>query len=51
MCVCVQFEGMVQEYDRKHTIYFKLHQEMQDLNVKVEGLQQVCKMLPASYEP
>ncbi|KAL3142461.1 hypothetical protein ABBQ38_002789 [Trebouxia sp. C0009 RCD-2024] len=36
-----EFQEMVQEYDTKHAIYFKLHQEIQDLSVKVEGLQQV----------
>lgn len=42
MCaLCLQFQEMVQEYDTKHAIYFKLHQEIQDLSVKVEGLQQV----------
>ena len=41
MLSCLQFQEMVQEYDTKHAIYFKLHQEIQDLSVKVEGLQQV----------
>ena len=42
---CLQFEEMVCEYDRKHAIYFKLHQEIQDLSTKVEGLQQVSTLL------
>ena len=41
---CLQFEEMVCEYDRKHAIYFKLHQEIQDLSTKVEGLQRVSAL-------
>lgn len=41
MCCWVQWEGYVQEYNSKHALYFRLHQDMQDTKVKVEGLQQV----------
>ena len=41
---CLQFEEMVREYDGKHAIYFKLHQEIQDLSTKVEGLQRVSTL-------
>lgn len=41
MLICLQFKEMVCEYDSKHAVYFKLHQEIQDTRVKVEGLQQV----------
>lgn len=41
---CLQFEDMVREYDCKHAIYFKLHQEIQDLSTKVEGLQRVSTL-------
>lgn len=44
MFACLQFEEMVREYDRKHAIYFKLHQEIQDLSTKVEGLQRVSTL-------
>lgn len=46
---CLQFEEMVREYDRKHNIYFKLHQEIQDLSTKVEGLQQVSTLCSLLY--
>lgn len=45
---CLQFEEMVREYDGKHAIYFKLHQEIQDLSTKVEGLQQVSNLFVQS---
>ncbi|KAL3152366.1 hypothetical protein ABBQ32_001426 [Trebouxia sp. C0010 RCD-2024] len=45
-----EFQEMVQEYDIKHAIYFKLHQEIQDLSVKVEGLQQAIRKAGSEAE-
>ena len=45
--VHAQWEEYLLEYNSKHTVYFRLHQEMQDTKIKVEGLRQVhlCKAL------
>ena len=37
----VQWEEYLEEYNSKHGLYFRLHQEILDTKVKVEGLQQV----------
>ena len=37
----VQWEEYLVEYNSKHSVYFHLHQELQDTKIKVEGLRQV----------
>ena len=44
----VQWEKYLVEYNSKHSVYFRLHQEMQDTRIKVEGLRQVMQKLHAT---
>lgn len=39
--IVLQWEQCVKRYDAKQETYFRLHQEIQDLKIKVTGLQQV----------
>ena len=39
--MAVQWEECCGEYTSKRALYFRLHQEMQDTNIKMKGLQQV----------
>ncbi len=37
----LQWEECCGEYRSKRALYFRMHQEMQDANIKLKGLQQV----------
>ncbi len=39
--MALQWEECCGEYRSKRALYFRLHQEMQDTNIKMKGLQQV----------
>ena len=42
--MAVQWEECCGEYRSKRALYFRLHQEMQDTNIKMKGLQQVREL-------
>ena len=43
--MALQWEENLGEYNSKQALYFWLHQEIQDANIKVKGLQQVRNSL------
>lgn len=45
----MQWEEYLEEYNSKHGLYFRLHQEILDTKVKVEGLQQVTHNLTCMH--
>lgn len=45
-----QWEEYLVEYNSKHSVYFRLHQEMQDTRIKVEGLRQAAHQATSDSE-
>jgi hypothetical protein len=52
LCGCVSIPGfavggVLRRVRSKRALYFRLHKEMQDANIKLKGLQQVGNFIPA----